>query len=116
MEGKKGRGFGLSEIAFEQPRLGSGEVHNDQPVQSLTEIAIDIETDELPAELEVLAKQHRDSGARRLDVSHCVRKVVHIASVRTHTGITVERVSGRDESSQVRQAIALLEKRNHQLT
>jgi hypothetical protein len=116
MEGKEARGFGLSEITLEQSGLGPGQVDNDESIQSLTELAIDIKSDELPAELEVLAKQHRDAWARRLDVSHCVRQIVNIAGVRTYACIAPEWVSGRNEASQVRQPVALLEKRNHQLT
>jgi hypothetical protein len=113
MEGKEARGFGLSEITVEQPGLGFGQIDNNEAIECLTELAIDIEADEFSAELEVLAKQHRDARPGGLDVSHRIRKIVHIASVRTYACIAPEWISGGNESSQVRQTIALLEKRNH---
>ena len=51
MKSKEARGFGLSEITFQQPGLGPGQVDDDESIQSLAEIAVDIETDEFPAEL-----------------------------------------------------------------
>ena len=94
MESKEARGFGLSEVTLEQSGLGPGQVDNDESIHSLTELAIDVKSDELPAELEVLAKQHRDTRASRLDVSHRVRQIVNIASVRTYAVIAPEWVSG----------------------
>ena len=109
MKGKEARSFGLSEITFQQPGLGPRQVHNDESVQCLTEMAIDIETDEFPAELEVLAKQHRNPGARRLDVSYGVRKIIDVARLRTYGRVAPERVSCRNESNQVGKSVPLLE-------
>lgn len=72
MEGKETAGLGLPEIAFEQLRLSPRQVDDDQSVQSLPEVAIDIETNELAAKLQVLAKKHRHPGAPGLDISYCV--------------------------------------------
>jgi hypothetical protein len=71
-------GFGLSEISFEKPRLRFREVHDNQSVQGIRELRIEIESEQLAAQLEILPKQDRNTGARWFQIRDAIGKILEI--------------------------------------
>src|SRR3954452_10367633 len=59
---EKCSGFVLSEVAFQQLRLGLRQIYEDQAVQGVGEFGIDVEAQQFSAEPQILAQQHRNSG------------------------------------------------------
>jgi hypothetical protein len=64
---KPGHAF-FPHIGFQARGIGFAQVHQHQAIESVREIAVDVESQQFPADLQVLAQQHRDALAVAFDL------------------------------------------------
>lgn len=73
-------GFLAAEIAFEQLAFGLGEVHDDQAIKDVGKFRVDVKSEQLSAQPQVLPQQDRNAGAIWLILRHHVGELVKITA------------------------------------
>ena len=73
-------GFLAAEIAFEQLAFGPGEVHDDQAIKDVGKFRVDVKSEQLSAQPQVLPQQDGNARVIGFNFRHHVGELVKITA------------------------------------
>src|SRR4051812_48823350 len=89
----------LAEIPLEQLRLCLSEVYENQSIERVGELRVHVEAQQLAAEPQILAQEHRDTSRLLFDIAKDRAEVLYVHPGRRQAGIgkgAAERSSSAD--------------------
>lgn len=107
-------GFVAAEVAFEQLTFGAGEVHDDQAIEDVGKFRVDVKTQQLAAEAEVLSQEDRYAGVVGFDLGDHLGEFIEIAAS-GEGGVLRRAVAGAHQMSPLLELSRAFEEGDHQL-
>src|SRR5262249_6940451 len=98
MKAKKSSYSILSHVGLKAGGIGVAQIHQDQTVQNVGEVFVHIESEQLPAEFEVLAQQDRKTFAVALDFGDGSRHLFHVEQIADGPHLPVGQRTGSERS------------------